>query len=1169
MVQIFSFMKQDHPARSFLLLLTGMLLLASKVPLCAYGEPAVLHYGIEKAPLLENIETADLIYARGSGGVVITNTLTIADDDSRYLRSAIISISSGYNASEDALRFSNQSGITGIWDPVAGILTLSGRVTVASYQKALRTIRYENTNTVNPSPITRVVSFQVNDGTDNSNTLSRNIIISTTGTPPVLANIETEPLRYCLHSGTLKITGTLSVQYTGNLTGAEIRITSGHTSGQDFLRFTNQNGISGSWNSTNGTLTLTGTASVANYQSALRSIRYENTSTSNPHTGDHIVSFTVSSGLNTSNTVTRTITVNSPVTAVISGSASICPGTATDLRIALTGTPPWRFTYRRNSENPVEVSNVMTSPSLVSVRKDGTYSLFEVYDINCKGTVSGSATVEVTSAPDVSISGLGPVYNKQSTEWVPISGNPSGGTFYGPGVIPYDTGWYFVPSLPPVGNHTIVYEYNPPSGNCAGYDSVQVRVLEADAIIVFANERTKYCPNDLPFVISGVNMADVIGTFTVSGGRGLVDHHDNTATVNPALLTPGSYTITYSYFDGTLLSVQGTFEIGNSPVASFTWSNECFHAGQTITFNNTSTVDFGYFTGYHWKIFTPGSTDNYTTADVTRTLPQAGNYRIDLVVETSYGCSDSVTRELGLRPVIQLSEPHYEDFEDSPLSWLSGTSSPLTVNSWKLGNPSRGFDGAASGTKCWYTDIQGPSAPREQSWVASPCFDFTGIEKPMIKLNIWRLFNNNRDGANLQATIDHGKTWMLIGQIDDGINWFNSYSILGNPGNSSVGWSSNSLGVGNDTGWIEARHSLDMLKGKKDVQFRIAYGSDFNAQGNNGIAFDDFRIGERNRMALLEHFTNASYEPSESADAQVNTLANDNEMNIIDLQYHTSFPGPDPFYQDNPSVPNSRVFYYGLSSVPYTILDGGSTPRHRFDYAASLLDPNAVLIESLRDSKFSISLNSSLIGHTLDIEAQLFAQEYIPPTDLTVHLAVIERLITGVSGGNGENTFESVVRAMLPDAAGTSIYQDWQSDVPRYVSHSAELDKYYDEHELRVVAFIQNEATGEVYQTVIDTIGTINAVPGISPSKSERSFTVFPNPVTRNAHLRFYQETGEEITLELYNNAGGLVLVRIIPAGTTETEIPVEQYPEGLYLLRLFSRNRLWGITSLTFTPQH
>ncbi len=64
----------------------------------------------------------------------------------------------------------------------------------------------------------------------------------------------------------------------------------------DTLNFTDQNGISGSYNSGTGVLTLTGSASVANYQTALRSITFSSTS-------DNPTSF----GANTSRTITWTV----------------------------------------------------------------------------------------------------------------------------------------------------------------------------------------------------------------------------------------------------------------------------------------------------------------------------------------------------------------------------------------------------------------------------------------------------------------------------------------------------------------------------------------------------------------------------------------------------------------------------------------------------------------------------------------------------------------------------------------------------------------------------------------------------------------------------------------------------------------------------------------------
>ena len=65
---------------------------------------------------------------------------------------------------------------------------------------------------------------------------------------------------------------TLSDVDSANLTGATVSISSATYTAGDTLNFTTQNGITGTYSA--GTLTLTGSATVANYQAALRSITY-------------------------------------------------------------------------------------------------------------------------------------------------------------------------------------------------------------------------------------------------------------------------------------------------------------------------------------------------------------------------------------------------------------------------------------------------------------------------------------------------------------------------------------------------------------------------------------------------------------------------------------------------------------------------------------------------------------------------------------------------------------------------------------------------------------------------------------------------------------------------------------------------------------------------------
>jgi VCBS repeat-containing protein len=107
-----------------------------------------------------------------------------------------------------------------------------------------------------------------------------------------------------------------------NLASATVSITTGFVSGQDTLAFTNQNGITGSWNSSTGVLTLSGSATLANYQSAMRSVTYVNTSEA-PGTATRTVSFIANDGTANSTAATRNITVTAVNDAPILSSGAV------------------------------------------------------------------------------------------------------------------------------------------------------------------------------------------------------------------------------------------------------------------------------------------------------------------------------------------------------------------------------------------------------------------------------------------------------------------------------------------------------------------------------------------------------------------------------------------------------------------------------------------------------------------------------------------------------------------------------------------------------------------------------------------------------------------------------------------------------------------------------
>ncbi|MGE3820138.1 MAG: hypothetical protein AB7I30_12015, partial [Isosphaeraceae bacterium] len=92
------------------------------------------------------------------------------------------------------------------------------------------------------------------------------------------------------------------------LTQAWVTISANYVVGEDVLAFTDQLGITGSWDPATGILTLTGASSVANYQAALRDVTYVNVS-EDPSILTRTIAFVVEDGLAISPVATRDVTI--------------------------------------------------------------------------------------------------------------------------------------------------------------------------------------------------------------------------------------------------------------------------------------------------------------------------------------------------------------------------------------------------------------------------------------------------------------------------------------------------------------------------------------------------------------------------------------------------------------------------------------------------------------------------------------------------------------------------------------------------------------------------------------------------------------------------------------------------------------------------------------------
>nr|WP_145157306.1 S-layer homology domain-containing protein [Paenibacillus terrae] len=277
--------------------------------------------------------------------VSVDPAFSIIKSDIPTLSSAQVRITSGLQSGEDLLGFVNNSAtqygnILGSYDSINGTLTLTSSgasATITQWQQALRAVTYSNT-AITPNTANRIITFMVNDGTATSNPADKTVTVTAVNQTPMLTTTggtsTFNETAVAIDSGL-----TLSDLDNRTMSSATVSISGNFFSNQDILAFINDGStmgnITGSYNTETGTLTLTSSgasATIAQWQQALRAVTYSNTSTG-PYTSIRTISFTVSDGIASSNSATKTVKVSAPganeppVMTTSAGSSSYTAGT--------------------------------------------------------------------------------------------------------------------------------------------------------------------------------------------------------------------------------------------------------------------------------------------------------------------------------------------------------------------------------------------------------------------------------------------------------------------------------------------------------------------------------------------------------------------------------------------------------------------------------------------------------------------------------------------------------------------------------------------------------------------------------------------------------------------------------------------------------------------------
>ncbi|HEY6626310.1 MAG TPA: T9SS type A sorting domain-containing protein [Ignavibacteriaceae bacterium] len=314
------------------------------------------------------------------------------------------------------------------------------------------------------------------------------------------------------------------------------------------------------------------------------------------------------------------------------------------------------------------------------------------------------------------------------------------------------------------------------------------------------------------------------------------------------------------------------------------------------------------------------------------------------------------------------------------------------------------------------------------------------------------------------------------------------------------------------------------------------------------------------KLSLVERFTNASCGPCAQLNAAWYTATSSNYVNsglMSHIVYNVWWPGAgDPMYLLNLTDNTTRTNYYGCNYVPWIDVNGTQISETQGAFTSAISNGNAQF------APFNIVISQGVISNNLiEIGVKIIRD----PSDMTtfgnvkLRVALTEKTVAYSTppGGNGETTFYSICRKMLPNAVGSTFTIPAPGDSTmislQYVPTTAFLQAV-NMDSLRVVAFIQEDNTRQIYQSKMHDINQ-NYIATIStPDKYYfgtssatavysayiKNIGLFPD--TYNINLSYDGPTGWSNTFTTINgtfNLGETDAVILNPGDSTEVQINV------------------------------
>jgi len=177
----------------------------------------------------------------------------------------------------------------------------------------------------------------------------------------------------------------------------------------------------------------------------------------------------------------------------------------------------------------------------------------------------------------------------------------------------------------------------------------------------------------------------------------------NSASPIHSYWAPSDYPVTLSVTDilGCKNDTIHTIEVDPLPLAQFS-TNLSYCAGGEVQFQDLSSTTQGYISSWEWN-FGDGNTVNINfpgNPDVLHSYPIAGSYFVTLTINSSVGCSGTITHLIKIHPNPIAEFAFTKACTGTPVAFTDLTqlngSSPIVLWQWDFGDPTSGISNFSS-----------------------------------------------------------------------------------------------------------------------------------------------------------------------------------------------------------------------------------------------------------------------------------------------------------------------------------------------------------------------------------------------------------------------------------------------------------------------------------------